>query len=138
MEKAIANLASGDIERLQKMMDIYGQDTNKRFTRERLLYDQDIHLAIADIAGSKTLKKTLSQVFERIVLKRRIDALYDESRGVSAHQEHLKILAAMRKRNVQEAVRLVRCHIQNGKKNVLSDLKQRAAIRGFRVIEGAV
>lgn len=138
MEKAIANLASGELEKLQQKMDFYGQDTNKRFTRERLLYDQDIHLEIAEIAGSKTLKKTLSQVFERIVLKRRIDALYDESRGVSAHQEHLRILAAMRKRNVQDAVRLIRSHIQNGKKNVLSDLKQRAAIRGFHIIEGAV
>ena len=136
IEKAIAKLDPGDLERLQQKMDIYGQDTNKRFTRERLLYDQDLHLEIAEIAGNKTLKKTLSQVFERIVLKRRIDALYDEARGLSAHREHLRILTAMRKRNVPDAVRLIRSHIQNGKKNVLSDLKQRVAIRGFHTMEG--
>ncbi|MGH7843846.1 MAG: GntR family transcriptional regulator, partial [Candidatus Binatia bacterium] len=138
IEKAIANLEPGDLDRLQQKMDLYGQDTSQRFTRERLLYDQDIHLEIAAVAGSKTLNKTLSQVFERIVLKRRIDALYDESRGVFAHQEHLRILAAMRKRNVPDAVRLIRSHIQNGKNNVLSDLKQRAAIRGVHRIAGAV
>lgn len=138
VEKAVANAGSADLERLREKIELYGQDTEKRFTRERLLYDQDIHLTIAEIAGNNTLKKTLAQVFERIVLKRRIDALYDEKRGLVAHQEHLKILAALRRRSAPEAVRLIRAHIRNGKKNVLSDLKQRAALRGFHAIESAL
>jgi DNA-binding GntR family transcriptional regulator len=137
IEKAIARLDADGLERLQHKIDLYGQDISKRFTRERLLYDQEIHLEIADIAGNKTLKNTLSQVFERIVLKRKVDALYDEARGLGAHQEHLRILAAVRKGNPQEAVRCIRIHIQNGKENVLSDLRQRAEIRAFHSIENS-
>jgi DNA-binding GntR family transcriptional regulator len=135
VEKATAERNSPGLERLQHRIDLYGQDIRKRFTRERLLYDQDIHLEIAELAGNKTLRNALAQVFERIVLKRKIDALYDEARGLDAHQEHLGILAAMRKGDVQEAVQRLRFHIQKGKENVLSDLKQREAIRGFPAME---
>ena len=41
----------------------------------------------------------------------------------------------MKKRNTGEAVKLVRSHIQAGKKNVMADLKQRQAIREFRQTE---
>lgn len=93
------------------------------------MYDQDVHLQIAQLAGNETLKNSLGHVFERIVLKRRTDGLYDAARGVSAHQQHLELLRAMEQRNVTEAVTIVRAHIRKGKENVLADLKQRQAIR---------
>ena len=71
-------------------------------------------------------------VFERIILKRRTDGLYDPTRGVTAHREHLNLLQAMKKRNAQNAVKIVRAHIRAGKENVLSDLRQRQEIREFR------
>jgi DNA-binding GntR family transcriptional regulator len=74
-------------------------------------------------------------VFERIVLKRRTDGLYDPARGVAAHQEHMRLLQAMTKRDVSQAVAIVRGHIQEGKKNVLSDMQQRQAIRARRAIQ---
>jgi DNA-binding GntR family transcriptional regulator len=80
------------------------------------------------------LTNTLSHVFERIVLKRRTDGLYDQARGVAAHQEHLKLLEAMERRDVTAAVALVRQHIQAGKKNVMADMEQRQAIRGLRAV----
>jgi DNA-binding GntR family transcriptional regulator len=134
VEKAIPRLDAKALARLEEQIDLYGEDTAKRFTRERLIYDQSIHLEIARIAGNETLKRTLGQVFERIILKRKTDALYDEARGVSAHQEHLQLLEAMRKGDLERAVRTVRRHIQAGKHNVVSDLKQRKAIRAFYAI----
>jgi len=86
---------------------------------------------VARLSGNETLTKTLAQVFERIILKRRTDGLYDPARGMTAHQEHLKLLQAMKRRNAQEAVKIVRAHIRAGKDNVLSDLKQRQEIREF-------
>jgi DNA-binding GntR family transcriptional regulator len=113
-------------------MDLYGGDVQNQFTRERLMYDQDIHLEIAQLAGNQTLKNSLGHVFERIVLKRRTDGLYDAARGVNAHQQHLRLLRVMEQRNVTEAVSIVRAHIRKGKQNVLSDLKQRQEIRELR------
>jgi DNA-binding GntR family transcriptional regulator len=53
---------------------------------------------------------------------------------VNAHEEHLRLLEAMRKGDVEHAVRTVRAHIQAGKHNVVSDLKQHKAIRAFYAI----
>ena len=87
------------------------------------------------MSGNETLKNMLSHVFERIVLKRRTDGIYDSARGMTAHQEHLSLLAAMERRDAAEAVAIVRSHIQAGKQNVMADLKQRQEIRALRPID---
>jgi len=137
VERAIANLTDSALRGLRAKINSYGRDVQNRFTRERLVYDQDMHLAIAELAGNETLKNTLSHVFERIVLKRRTDGLYDSARGIAAHQEHLLLLEAMERRDPAEAVAILRKHIQAGKKNVMADLKQRQAIRGLRTMPKA-
>lgn len=134
VERAIENLTGSALAHLRSNVSSYGRDVQNRFTRERLVYDQDVHLAIVRIAGNEMLTNTLSHVFERIVLKRRTDGLYDQARGVAAHQEHLKLLEAMERRDVTAAVALVRQHIQAGKKNVMADMEQRQAIRGLRAV----
>ena len=134
VEKAIAILSDKALRELRDKMTAYGRDVQNRFTRERLVYDQDIHLRIARLAGNETLQNTLSHVFERIVLKRRTDGLYDPARGVAAHQEHLRLLEAMERRDATAAVGILRNHIQAGKKNVMADLQHRQAIRGLRSV----
>lgn len=135
VEKAIERLNAETLEKLRQKIEIYGRDTQQPFARERLIYDQNIHLEIADIAGNETLKASLRQVFERIILKRKTDGLYDMARGVSAHQEHLTLLEAMRKGDITGAVQIIRNHIREGKKNVVGDLKRRKEIRDFRMTE---
>jgi DNA-binding GntR family transcriptional regulator len=132
VEKAIENLRQATLSTLSAKMNLYGHDVQKRFTRERLVYDQEVHLEIARLSGNETLLKTLAQVFERIILKRRTDGLYDAARGMTAHQEHLRLLSAIKKGNTQYAVKLIRAHIRAGKHNVLADLKQRQEIREYR------
>jgi DNA-binding GntR family transcriptional regulator len=120
------------LHELSKKLHHYGEDVEKRFTRDRLLYDQELHLEIARISGNETLVKMLTQVFERIILKRRTDGLYDRTRGTLAHQEHLSLYQAMQERNVLRAVALVRAHIRAGRANVVADLKQRQERRELR------
>ena len=134
VEKAIEGLTDEAINELRAKMNVYGRDVQNRFTRERLVYDQDLHLQIAELSGNETLKNMLRHVFERIVLKRRTDGLYDAARGVAAHQEHLRLLDAIERRDAAAAVRVLRNHIQTGKKNVMADLEQRQEIRGLRAV----
>jgi DNA-binding GntR family transcriptional regulator len=135
VERATENLTDSALAQLRRKIELYGQDVQNRFTRERLMFDQEIHLEIARLTGNETLINTLHHLFERIVLKRRTDGLYEPARGVTAHEEHARLLQAMEKRDIPLAVSIVRAHIQQGKKNVLSDLKQRQAIREFRTNE---
>src|SRR5262245_15145618 len=135
VEKAVANLTDAAVNGLREKMNAYGRDVKNRFTRDRLVFDQDVHLEIARLAGNETMTKTLSHVFERIVLKRRTDGLYDPARGLAAHQEHLRLLEAMQRRDSAAAVAIIRGHIHAGKQNVMTDLKQRQAIRGLRPLE---
>jgi DNA-binding GntR family transcriptional regulator len=132
VEKAIATLTDKALRELRNKVTAYGRDVQNRFTRERLVYDQDVHLQIANLSGNETLRNTLHHVFERIVLKRRTDGLYDPARGVAAHQEHLRLLEAMERRDAPGAVAILRDHIQAGKKNVMADLEHRQAMRGLR------
>jgi DNA-binding GntR family transcriptional regulator len=132
VESAIKNLTDPGLDQLARKVDFYGEDVRKRFSRERLIYDQDVHLEIARLTGNETLSKTLAQVFERIILKRRTDGLYDPARGVMAHQEHLRLLQAMQQRDTAKAVAIIRAHIRAGKDNVLADLRQRQEIREWQ------
>ena len=134
VEKAIETVTDTALRQLRDKMNAYGRDVQNRFTRERLVYDQDVHLEIAKLTGNETLKNTLSHVFERIVLKRRTDGLYDPARGIAAHQEHLRLLEAMERRDAAQAVAILRSHVQAGKKNVMGDLEHRQAIRGLRAV----
>jgi DNA-binding GntR family transcriptional regulator len=134
VERAIATLTDDALAKLRDRMYAYGRDVELRFSRERLVYDQDVHLQIAALSGNETLAKTLSHVFERIVLKRRTDGLYDPARGIAAHHEHLRLLDAMERRDTVAAVAILRSHIQAGKQNVMADLEHRQQIRGLRAL----
>jgi len=129
VEKAVQNSTDDALDALSTKMNLYGADVRRRFSRERLIYDQDVHLEIARLSGNDTLTRMLTQVFERIILKRRTDGLYDPVRGLTAHQEHLQLLQAMKRRDAAQAVGILRAHIRAGRDNVVSDLRQRQHIR---------
>src|SRR5688500_4890090 len=47
VEKAIETVTDAALRQLREKMNAYGRDVQNRFTRERLVYDQDVHLQIA-------------------------------------------------------------------------------------------
>src|SRR5262249_10273025 len=63
VEKAIENLTAAGLEQLAHKMHLYGEDVRKRFSRDRLIYDQDLHLEIARLSANQPLTKPLAQAF---------------------------------------------------------------------------
>jgi DNA-binding GntR family transcriptional regulator len=47
IEKAVANVSDEALDELSRKINLYGADVQRRFSRERLIYDQDLHLDIA-------------------------------------------------------------------------------------------
>ena len=63
VEKAIESLTDSALDQLKNKVHSYDRDVGNRFSRERLVFDQDVHLAIAQMSGNETLKNMLSHVF---------------------------------------------------------------------------
>jgi len=132
VEKAIEILDDETIEQLRVKMNSYGRDVNNRFTRERLVFDQDVHLANRGIKRQRNVAKHAAPHFRAHRPQTAHRQHIRSSRGTTAHQEHLRLLAAMEQRDTTRAVAIVRSHIQAGKQNVIADLRQRQAIRELR------
>lgn len=97
---------------LGALNDRYRGMCEDKLTRERLLMDRDFHMALAEQAGNAYLLKTLGGVFDRLILKRRIEGFQD-LRGVEPYQEHVRILDAIAKKDEPAALRLLSDHVGN-------------------------
>ena len=87
-------------------------------TRQRLLVDRDFHLALAGISGNQFLCKTLAAIFERLILKRRVDGYHDT--GQVPYGEHVALLEGLRNGNARAAERALSGHIVGARKRLLN------------------
>lgn len=131
VEKAIEKSTDDALKRLEARLKGYDEDVKKKFTRERLLKDRDIHLFIADTAGNKTIRRMLEQVFERIIFKRSTEGIYSRERGQAASREHREIFEAMKQKDARKASDAIKEHIRRGKNNIVQDLRERDEIRKY-------
>lgn len=95
---------------LDALNERYQHLCDGKLTRERLLLDRDFHLALAQASGNEYLHKTLAAVFERLVLKRRIEGFQDY-RGTEPYNEHVRLLEALRARDEAAAQQVLRDHV---------------------------
>lgn len=84
----------------------------QNLSRERLLVDREFHLALADLTGNGFLSRTLAGIFDRLILKRRVEG-YHDTRGLKPHDDHVRLLAALGKSDDVLAQRLLRDHISS-------------------------
>src|SRR2546430_3465936 len=63
VERTIENLTDAGLHQLSRKMDLYGKDVRKGFSRERLIYDQDIHLEIARLSGNRDPDENIGSGF---------------------------------------------------------------------------
>ena len=84
----------------------------QNLSRERLMVDREFHLALADLAGNGFLNRTLAGIFDRLILKRRVEG-YHDTRGLKPYDDHVRLLAAFGKGDDDLAQRQLREHISS-------------------------
>ncbi len=128
VEKAINNCTDADIRELKSILGSYKEAISLGISRQMFLVDENFHLKIAEIAGSAILKRMLTTLFEKIIMKRTIEGISPVS-GLTSYRRHLKIFKAIESRDPKEARQQIREHVQTGKKAVLDQIRQREELR---------
>ena len=131
VEKAIRNRTDADLKKLRKILDSYNDAISQGgVSRQMFLVDENFHLKIAEIADSAMVKRILTTIFEKIIMKRAVEGISSLS-GLSSYRRHLRILKAIEKRDVREARKQLREHVQAGQQAVLEQIKNRKQFVSF-------
>jgi DNA-binding GntR family transcriptional regulator len=105
-------VSSGLRARLDEINARYRRLCLESLSRERLLVDRDFHLALAADTGNLHLCRTLAGIFDRLILKRRVEG-YHDTRGLVPYQDHVKLLEAIYAGNAKLAEQVLHDHIQS-------------------------
>lgn len=124
VEKAVKHRDEAFLRALEANLAEFRRVVTQTLSRGRILIDQRFHLLIAQQADNESLDRMLQHVFERITLKRKVEGA-PPSRGVTAYDEHVAILQAIRDGDAQRAKELVGLHVRNAKEAVLRQLQER-------------
>lgn len=114
-------LSAADLRRLDGLNSRYRQLLRDDRTRERMVVDRDWHLSLAAAANNRVLMRMLESVFERLILKIRVDG-YRTVRGQEALNEHLAMTQALREDNWSGARKLLRAHIRGARRRLTGHL----------------
>jgi DNA-binding GntR family transcriptional regulator len=118
---AVRKICSGTgvaAEHLGALLDaldaIWSVPTGKRMKdgRHVAMLDEAFHQALVDATGNGELMSELHRVTDRIRIVRRLDFVYGDCIA-STYDEHAAILAAIRQHRADEALALLRSHIED-------------------------
>jgi DNA-binding GntR family transcriptional regulator len=113
-------LSKADLDRLEEINRRYKSLIGGALTRQRLLIDREFHLELAGMTGNRFLVRTLASIFDRLILKRRVDGYHDM--GTEPYGEHVALLAQLRKGDVAGAEHALSSHIASARKRLLTYL----------------
>ena len=102
---------------LMAIMKKYQCEIQKGMSVERRQVDREFHLRITEASGNRFVKKTLEQIFDRLILKRRLEGFIQ--RGKEVYEEHEILLECLRKKDRGKAKETMRNHIRKGMENFL-------------------
>lgn len=86
-------------------------------TQQVSQWDEDFHCALVAAAGNPEMARVHREVTERIRIIRRLD-FTQQARIDATYDEHGKILGAIRAKRSDQAVRLLRAHIETSQAEV--------------------
>ncbi|MBI4526557.1 MAG: GntR family transcriptional regulator [Deltaproteobacteria bacterium] len=124
VERAIKNCTEADLTELRTILGSYKEAISQGVSRQMFLVDENFHYKIAEIGGGSLLKRLLTTIFEKIIMKRTMEGISPLS-GLESYRRHLRIFKAIESRDIREARTQTRAHVQAGKKAVLEQIRQR-------------
>lgn len=119
---ATFGLTREDLAELAALTRAYSDRVRDEATRSRLIVDRDLHLALASKARNRLLLRSLESVFERLILKLRVDG-FRTTRGKQALDEHIRLLKALRQQDYAKAEQVLVQHLREGRERLLGHLE---------------
>ena len=101
-----------DLRRTRQINKEYRVALKSDHSRHRMSLDRDFHLSLAAHTGNDYLLRSLESIFDRIMLKFRVETYPGHSSR--AHHEHEEILQAISKGDAKKAESLLSVHIRKG------------------------
>jgi len=120
-------ITAAEFKKLEQLNKLYGSLMGSQHMLERQAVDRDMHLAMAALSGNPYLVEILASIFEKLMMKRRIDGYYSTERGPAAADEHALLFDAMKRESKREATRLLQSHLRDAWKGFETHLKIFAA-----------
>lgn len=123
------------MEELEKRIQEHRGYAISIYDRKKMILDAKVHLQIAKMVGNKVLMKQLTQIFEHLYLRFRVEFLHPERMKVS-HLEHQKLLKAIKEKDLDRAEAQVRTHIRSAMENMIASLTKEEEI--FEIHEARI
>lgn len=114
-----------NMQELQRINQDYRSAILVGASKKRMIVDQEFHLELAKQSGNTLLCRTLGSVFERIILKRRVQG-YTVAQGLDAYEEHETLIRHLSLGHYEDARSALRDHILRGRDRLLAQLVQEA------------
>lgn len=114
-------LKATELSKINKMQKSYAELVGYELSRQRLLADREFHLTLAALGGNRFLVKSLEAIFDRLILKRRMDG-YNDSGGEPL-KEHQRLLDAIRDGDKKAASAALSKHIKNARDRQMNYLR---------------
>lgn len=118
---AIRHAKDGEIGALQTFLDETGPEEGDRTTQELVGLDETFHERLLKMSENLELVRVLRNVNERIQFVRWI--AMDPAARPRTQKEHREILAALFKRNQEQAIELLDRHISRRLETIVSAIK---------------
>ncbi len=125
IERALSNFSESTLAELRENLSKYRRLVEGNFAQERWLVNNQFHIKIAELSENGIIVANLTQAFEKLLLKRKIENLTQGERGPEAYKEHERIYNSIEKRDAAGAVENMRIHIIHAKQYVLHYLKEK-------------